>query len=257
MAERLPRRLLGTTGLEISCLGLGTVKFGRNTGVKYPHSFALPTDQSLEALLDSAKELGINYLDTAPAYGESESRLGKLLKTGRDHWVISTKVGEYFVKGEPHYDFSESATRDSIELSLKRLGTEQLDIVFVHSNGEDQEVIQSSPILECLSRLKDRGLIKAIGFSGKDATGSGLAIDLVDVFMVTLNQTDASQAGLLERCKQQNKGVVIKKALSSGHAPDAKAALKFAIDYEGVTSVIVGTINPSHLRENVAAAMKT
>lgn len=257
MVERLPSRLLGTTGLEISCLGLGTVKFGRNTGVKYPHSFTLPTDQSLEALLDSAIEHGINYLDTAPSYGESESRLGKLLKPGCDHWVISTKVGEYFVNDQSHYDFSESATSTSVELSLKRLGREQLDLVFVHSNGDDQKIIQSSPVLECLAKLKEKGLIKAIGFSGKDATASCLAMDLVDVFMVTLNQSDVSQTSLLELCEQRNKGVVIKKALSSGHATKPEQAIKFATHFVGVTSVIVGTINVSHLKQNIVAATES
>jgi aryl-alcohol dehydrogenase-like predicted oxidoreductase len=256
LVERLPRRSLGTTGLEISSLGLGTVKFGRNTGVKYPHSFALPTDQSLEALLDSAKQHGINYLDTAPSYGESELRLGKLLKPGCDHWVISTKVGEYFVNGESHYDFSDSATSASVELSLKRLGREQLDIVFVHSNGSDRKIIQSSPILACLAKLKEKGLIKAIGFSGKDAVASCLAIDLVDVFMVTLNQSDMSQTSLLELCEQRNKGVVIKKALSSGHDTKPSEAIKFATRFDGVTSVIVGTINGSHLEQNIIAAIE-
>tara|TARA_R110002073_G_scaffold71410_3_gene175388 strand:- start:55 stop:828 length:774 start_codon:yes stop_codon:yes gene_type:complete len=256
LPKNLPHRQLGSTGLKVSCLGLGTVKFGRNTGVKYPESFSLPDDQALEALLSTAKNLGINYLDTAPAYGESEARLGKLIQPNRQDWVISTKVGEYFSNGKSHYDFTESTSIASVELSLKRFGTDQLDIVFVHSNGDDQEIIQSSPVLECLSRLRDKGWIRAIGFSGKDAAASSLAIDLVDVFMVTLNQSDTSQASLLKSCKQQGKGVVIKKALASGHASSPNAALKFAIDYEGVSSVIVGTINPNHLAQNVSVAIK-
>ena len=247
MPKNLPHRQLGSTGLKVSCLGLGTVKFGRNTGVKYPESFSLPDDQALEALLSTAKNLGINYL---------EARLGKLIQPNRQDWVISTKVGEYFSNGKSHYDFTESTSIASVELSLKRFGTDQLDIVFVHSNGDDQEIIQSSPVLECLSRLRDKGWIRAIGFSGKDAAASSLAIDLVDVFMVTLNQSDTSQASLLKSCKQQGKGVVIKKALASGHASSPNAALKFAIDYEGVSSVIVGTINPNHLAQNVSVAIK-
>ena len=65
-------RPLGATGLQVSPLGLGTVKFGRNQGVKYPQAFNLPSDREALALLELAWDLGINLLDTAPAYGESE-----------------------------------------------------------------------------------------------------------------------------------------------------------------------------------------
>ena len=73
-------RSLGATGLRVSPLGLGTVKFGRNRGVKYPRTFELPTDRAILNLLETAWESGINLLDTAPAYGASEERLGRLLK---------------------------------------------------------------------------------------------------------------------------------------------------------------------------------
>lgn len=73
-------RSLGQTGIEVSCLGLGTVKFGRNQEVKYPNNFSLPEDKQISALLDQAKGFGINLLDTAPAYGSSEQR-----QIGRAH----------------------------------------------------------------------------------------------------------------------------------------------------------------------------
>ena len=72
-------RPLGNTGMEISALGFGTVKLGRNEGVKYPQGFSIPDDRSASALIAYAQELGINLIDTAPAYGNSEERLGKLL----------------------------------------------------------------------------------------------------------------------------------------------------------------------------------
>jgi len=78
MSASLPfRRALGATGLEVSALGLGTVKFGRNTGVKYPAGFELPSAAEIGELLAVARDLGINLLDTAPAYGSSEERIGK------------------------------------------------------------------------------------------------------------------------------------------------------------------------------------
>src|SRR5690606_15619655 len=86
-------RPLGQTGLTVSALGLGTVKFGRNTGVKYPRSFELPDRSAAANLLSLARDLGINLLDTAPAYGESEERLGELLQGQRQDWLICTKAG--------------------------------------------------------------------------------------------------------------------------------------------------------------------
>src|SRR5437016_5443839 len=97
----LPRQMLGKTGTEVSIIGLGTVKFGRNQGVKYPKAFDLPTDDDIAKLLEQAKNLGVNLLDTAPAYGTSEVRLGHWLKHfgKRSEWVIVSKFGESFING--------------------------------------------------------------------------------------------------------------------------------------------------------------
>ena len=89
----MQKRCVGKNGIEVSVIGLGTVKFGRNQGVNYPTAFTLPTENEIETLLHCAQDLGINLLDTAPAYGTSEERLGKLLKGKRRDWVIATKVG--------------------------------------------------------------------------------------------------------------------------------------------------------------------
>ena len=72
----IAKRYLGNTGIQLSMIGLGTVKIGRNTDVKYAESFELPSDQEVIELLTEAAKLGINCLDTAPAYGSSEKRLG-------------------------------------------------------------------------------------------------------------------------------------------------------------------------------------
>src|SRR3990167_1121694 len=93
---------LGNTGMQVSALGLGTVKFGRNQQVKYPEAFVLPSDQEILNLLACAQDLGINLLDTAPSYGSSEERLGRLLKGQRKNWILSTKVGEEFVNAASH-----------------------------------------------------------------------------------------------------------------------------------------------------------
>src|SRR5690554_1331134 len=125
--------------LEISALGLGTVKLGRNQGVKYPSGFELPSDEEVRHLLALAREQGIRLLDTAPAYGSSEERLGRLLERRQD-WVIATKVGEEFENGRSSFDFSAAHTRFSIERSLRRLRTDYLDIALIHSDGNDVDI---------------------------------------------------------------------------------------------------------------------
>ena len=116
----LSARPLGNTGIQVSPLGLGTVKIGRDQGLKYPNRFKLPSDREIRALFEEARTLGINFIDTAPAYGTSEEKIGKLLPD-RQEWIIGTKVGEEFNAGESHFDFSGAHTRESVERSLRRL----------------------------------------------------------------------------------------------------------------------------------------
>ncbi|MEC8429394.1 MAG: aldo/keto reductase, partial [Pseudomonadota bacterium] len=156
-------RELGSTGINVSPIGLGTVKLGRNQGVKYPQGFELPDDAHALRLINLAKEHGINLIDTAPAYGISEERLGVLLKGQRQDWVICSKVGEEFSNGESHFDFSPEHARFSIERSLKRLNTDVIDLVLVHSDGNDLDIINGAGTLDALAELKRQGLIRAFG----------------------------------------------------------------------------------------------
>lgn len=254
-------RLLGNTGLKVSALGLGTVKFGRNQQVHYPQAFSLPTDKEIIDLLAKAQELGINLLDTAPAYGSSEERLGQLLGGQRHEWVLSTKVGEEFVNGASHFDFSPEAVNHSIERSLKRLNTDYLDLVLVHSSGEDKKIIEQG-IFDSLATLKASGKIRAYGMSTKTVEGGLLAVDASDVVMVTYNPAHTGERAVLDYAHQKHKGIFIKKALASGHLDKlttkqedpVKAALSFIFQAPAVSSIILGTINPDHLTHNCQTA---
>ena len=246
------KRRLGKTDIEVSVIGLGTVKFGRNQGVKYPQRFDLPSDAEIDVLLQTAHELGINLLDTAPAYGTSEERLGKALRGQRQQWVISTKVGEEFVDGESQFDFSASAVKQSIERSMQRLHTDYLDIVLVHSDGSDVRIIEEEYIFSQLAALKKEGKIRAFGMSTKTREGGLLTVQLADLVMVAFNQSYTGERDVIALAHQQHKGVLVKKALESGHVKTpVNEALRFAATELGVTSVVVGTLNPLHLKENV------
>ena len=250
----IKRRPLGATGIDFPCLSLGTVKIGRNSNVKYPYRFDLPTDMQVKALLNKCQENGINLVDTAPAYGFSESRLGDLLPGRRQDWIISTKAGETFVGGQTRFDFSRLAIRSSIEKSLKNLQTDYLDIVLIHSNGDDLAILEDSDAVLTLEELKQEGKVRWIGMSTKTIAGGLAAISVSDILMVELNAQDQSQLPVIEAASHQSCGLLIKKALSSGHA-DPKDNLRFVLDHRAVTSVVVGTINPQHLQDNIETAL--
>lgn len=270
----MPRKRLGRSDIEVSTMGLGTVKFGRNQSVKYPVHFELPSDQQIRRLLDSARALGINLIDTAPAYGYSEERLGDALRKSRQDWVIATKVGEEFTpdkfsdQGLSHYDYSAKHTRLSVERSLRRLRTDYLDMVLIHSDGNDLDILQRTEVLHCLQQLKQAGWIRALGFSSKTLEGGLLAAELCDLVMLAYNQEHSEEAPVIVKSAHLGTGVLLKKVLASGHichdAPNLSAAqasagtsqdpiqraLDFAYAPAGVTSVIIGTLNEQHLRDN-------
>lgn len=256
----LPRRPLGTTGMSVSILGLGTVKLGRNQGVKYPRTFRIPDDAEAANLISLARDLGINLIDTAPAYGNSEARLGKLLQGQRDQWLICSKVGEEFVDGRSNFDFSPEHVRFSIERSLQRLRTDYLDMVLIHSDGNDEAIIREFGTLEALAAAKQSGKLRAFGMSSKTLAGGLLAARTADVMMVTWNLAHQEELPVIDLCQQLGRGVLVKKALASGHAAlsadedPVEKSFRMLFAHPGVSSAVVGTINPDHLRQNADKA---
>jgi aryl-alcohol dehydrogenase-like predicted oxidoreductase len=260
-----PRRMLGNTGIEVSVISLGTVKFGRNQSVKYPKLFNLPTDVEIAALLQNAKELGINLLDTAPAYGKSEERLGQCLKKAgnRSDWIIASKFGETFDNGVSSFDFSREAALRSIDESLRRLQTDYLDLVLVHSNGDDVEIIKKYGVFETLSELKKSGKIRAFGMSTKTVEGGLLAVEKSDVVMVTYNPAEIAEQAVIAYAHKLGKGSLIKKALASGHidklskdSNPVEKSIHFILEEPGVSSIVIGTLSSQHLEEAVRYANK-
>lgn len=255
----MQKRRLGQTNIVVSEIGLGTVKFGRNQGVNYPTAFQLPSDQELANLLAEAFDLGINLIDTAPAYGTSEERIGKLLGGKRQDWVISTKVGEEFFAETSQFDFSEQAIFRSVERSLLRLHTDYLDILLVHSNGEDVRLIEQEQVFVTLGALKQTGKIRAFGMSSKTIAGGLLTMEYADIGMVAFNLAHQAEREVIQKANDLRKGILIKKALASGHLQTLQSkdpvadSLRFILAEPGVSSVIIGTLNSLHLRENITA----
>ena len=242
-------------GHLVSRLGLGTVKFGRNTGVKYPggDGFALPDDKTISGILDLCLDLGITLLDTAPAYGVAEERLGELLAMRRDKFFMMTKTGEEFDGGQSRYEFSASHTRLSIERSLQRLRTDYLDAVLVHSNRHDLDVITKTDVIATLQDLKHEGKIGLIGVSTYTVEGGMAALAATDAVMVAHNRSYQDEAAVIARAADLGKAVFVKKALSSGHSTEPAADLRFVLATHGVTSAIIGSITPANIIANAKA----
>lgn len=261
MLHEYYRKLKPIDDLLVSPVGLGTVKLGRNSHVKYPHAFDLPSNKTVTELLAQAKDIGINLLDTAPAYGESEKRLGQLL-TQRTDWVICTKVGETYHNQKSSFDFSSDAVTKSIHHSLSQLKTDYLDIVLIHSDGNDNAILDNQETVATLQKFKQQGLIRAIGLSGKTANGGIRALETydLDIAMITLNHTATEESSVISCAQQHNKSIFIKKALASGHLTAlGENPIQSTMDFifqSPINAVILGTINTIHLQQNSQAVIR-
>lgn len=246
-------RPLGCTGLKVSAIGLGTTKLGRNTNVKYPKSFALPADQHVQELLETALDAGVNLIDTAPAYGDSEWRLGPFVENYRERLVVCTKAGEQYADGRSTHDFSAAAITRSVEESLRRLRTDHVDILLLHSNGRDAEILTDTDAPEALFTLKKSGKARAVGISAKTDSGILEARGIMDVVMASFSQKDSSLAEALQRAHAAGLAVLAIKGLFSGRL-SARSAIEYVLRQPFVDALILGTIDPAHLREAVTIA---
>jgi aryl-alcohol dehydrogenase-like predicted oxidoreductase len=248
-----PLRALGRTGFSLSPIGFGAFKIGRNQKTKYAAAYELPGDDQVALLLNGLLDLGINYIDTAPAYGRSEERIGRAIAGRRSEFVLATKVGETFEGGASTYDFSAAAIHGSVERSLTRLKTPTIDVLLLHSDGRDVWIQSQTDAVPTLQQLKQKGLVRAIGLSGKTVEGAQQALDWADVVMVEYHLRDRSHEALIAAAGSRGIGVVVKKGLASGELP-ADQAIRFVLDDPHVTSLVVGGLSLDHFRANLAAA---
>lgn len=249
----LPVRPLGNTGLNVSAVGFGSFKIGRNQGIKYPAGYALPSDDECAWLLDGVLALGINLIDTAPAYGAAEARLGQHLSDRRDEFVLSSKAGERFIDGESHYDFNARTVRTSVEESLHRLRTDHLDLLLIHSDGNDLQILNETDTVEALFDLKRQGKTQAIGFSGKTVEGAEAALQWADMLMVEFHLNDTSHRDVMRQAHAQGVGILVKKGLAAGHLDPAEG-IRFVLSEPSVDSLVLGGLNLEHFRANCRIA---
>lgn len=173
-------------------------------------------------------------------------------------WVIITKAGEEYNNSESVYNFNANYINDSLNNSLKKLNTDIIDIFLIHSDGSDLAIAQDDRLWQMLELRKQMGDIKAFGVSSKTADGGIKCLERSDLAMVTYREDYLEELPVLDYALAQNKGIILKKVLNSGHIAvnnptAAKQALQYSASHPAVASIIVGTINHEHLINNIKA----
>ncbi len=237
----------------LPALGFGAFKIGRNQKIKYPSAYDLPDEARASEILHGVLDLGITLIDTAPAYGISEERIGRHLASRRREFLLSTKVGEWFENGESTYRFDEASIRASVERSLVRLRTDAVDCLFAHVPANDVEVLRDTPLVEELVMIRQRGQARAIGFSGKTPEGALRALEWADALMIEYHARDVSHAQVIATAAARGIPVLVKKGLGAGHLSPAEA-IPFVLGTPGVSSLVVGGLSLDHLRDNLRIA---
>ena len=249
----MDHRPLGRTGLNVSPIGFGAFKIGRNSGIKYPKDYPLPDRRQVAALLNGLLEMGINFIDTAPAYGDSETLIGQTIARRREEYVLCTKVGETFENGRSVYDYSTPAVNQSIERSLKRLQTDHLDLLLIHASGNDLDILHHTDVVDIVLELRRRGMVHAIGVSGKTPEGAANALTWADVIMVEYHLRDQSHEAVITQAARKGVGVLCKKGLASGHLSPHEA-IPFVLANPHIASLVIGGLSLSHFHHNVQLA---
>ena len=239
-------RPLGKTGLKVSPISFGAFKIGRNEKTKYEQSYPLPSEEETSRLLNGVLDLGINLIDTAPAYGLSEQRIGRHISSRRREFILSTKIGETFEHGKSTYDFSAKAIANSFERSLTRLKTASVDFLFIHSDGREV----AAETIAAIQNLKKQGKTRFIGLSGKTVESARAALKWADVLMIEYHPRDKSHEEIIERAGEMGVAILVKKPLASGQIP-AQEAIPFILKKPRVATLVIGGLNLEHIRENL------
>lgn len=246
----LPTSVLGNTGVVVP-------RFGFGCGSRW---MSVESNDEAIAILEYAFNNGMYYWDTAANYGNdqiaSEERVGMALKDRRDNVFLVTKVGER----------EADEAKVTIERSLKRLQTDHIDLLYVHSleSVEDAEQLgEKGKVLEVLHQYRDQGIVKHIGFTGHaSAQGMKRAAELYDfeVMMIALNHQVATGEEKFEElpvpfAADKGMGVVAMKVIRPRETVEGLAVsdlVKYALTLDHFNVVNIGYDNMEALKENLA-----
>lgn len=262
-------RDLGKTGLSVSRLGFGGAEIG----------FYKQDQTSVDELLGSAIDAGLNLIDTAAAYWTSEQLIGNSIKDKRRKVILISKCGA--VDGFSHSDWTKKGILETIQRSLGLLQTDYLDVMQLHSC--DAAEIKKGEAIEALIVAKERGYIRFAGYSGdgNDAVAA-IETDFFDTLQTSLSIADQEPIDLtLPLAIEREMGLIAKRPVANAAwqhetlpeneyhreywnriqklgysflkeslSESVGHALRFTLSVEGVTTAIVGTTRPGRWQEN-------
>jgi aryl-alcohol dehydrogenase-like predicted oxidoreductase len=267
----MEERSFGKTDMRVSILGFGGAEIGLEGA----------EEATVARLLGAALDAGLNVIDTAECYGNSEELIGKTVSQRRADFHLFTKCGH------PHgmesgANWSRASILESIERSLRRLRTDHVDLVHLHSCSE--ATLKKGDVIEALEAARTKGHTRYIGYSG-DSHAARFAIECgaFDSLQTSINIADQEALDLtLPLAREKKIGVIAKRpvanvAWKSGHKPansyhqtywdrlqklrypflqsaqldkSVALALRFTLSVPGVCTAIVGTTNPERWEEN-------
>jgi aryl-alcohol dehydrogenase-like predicted oxidoreductase len=264
-------RTLGRTGLIVSVLGFGGAEIG----------FEKAAPDAVARLLNDALDAGLNVIDTAECYLQSEELIGQAVSSRRSDFYLFTKCGHPDSPGVG--DWRPESLLQSIERSLRRLKTDRVDLVQLHSCSEDE--LRKGDVIEALRRAREKGFTRYIGYSG-DGSAARYAIEsgAFDTLQTSISIADQEAIELtLPLARERQMGVIAKRPIANAvwrHAqkpensyvvpyweriqklgydflrgdPSAGAAtaLRFTLSVPGAHTAIVGTAKPGRWRDNAA-----
>jgi len=284
----LEYKQLGKTGLRVSRIALGTVELGLDYGFRDSQRYTRPKPEDATRVLHRAFELGINFIDTARTYGDSERLIGSALHQLRHPAVIASKVdisAAALHSGDEQFLANEIS--NSIESSLKALQLDSIDLMQIHETT--LEVIRKDQVIRSLEDARQQGKIRFIGVSCRDQEVALAALqtgkfDALQVPFNLLNRGMSTQVfsdansrhvGLLARSiflrgvltdninNIPKRLLPLKKAAfvalercKHGVQSLSELALRFTLSYDEVTSVILGVRSLLELELNVADFQK-
>jgi aryl-alcohol dehydrogenase-like predicted oxidoreductase len=284
-------RALGRTGADVTVLSYGAMELrGQPRGPEVADEVA---DQLLNAVLDS----GINLIDTSPDYGHSEELMGRYIGHRRDEYFLASKCGCPIVPPAdtpppyPH-DYSPGNVRADVEQSLRRLGTDRLDLVQVHMSPS-RAALEENHTVQTLKDLQAEGKVRFIGMSGiLPNLADHIAMGVFDVFQIPYSAVQRDHEDLITEAADLGAGTFIRGGAARGapsedknwrNGPLSQATgvgeqnwqssgvagllseagmsnmefvLRFTLSHPGLSTTIVGTSNPAHLAGNIAIAEK-
>ena len=232
-------RVLGKTGLKISRLGFG--------GIPIQKIDALGTKVLMNALI---KE-GVNFIDTARGYTVSEEYLGFALEGIRDKFVLATKSMAR----------TKEAMAQDIDISLRNLRTDYIDLYQVHNPGvkDLEQVMAPGGALEALLEAKAAGKIGHIGITLHSVNLFKQAIELpwVETVMFPYNIVETQGEDCIAACAKKEIGFICMKPLAGGAIENAAAAMRFIVSNPDVTVIIPGMADVAEIAENAAVISDT